>query len=289
MPWAKYIPYYTNVVKIFYLAMKKLNISLLFLVCALFACSKPQTTEETLDDMPLTPRAVELLNHIAHARNTDESILDYGHYATDLQREMLLIVDTCPNRAHRFQVRRLATALSMDMMSSVMDDSLQMQFYLDSILLPYQQVNSHWYIEQSDTLTEFLCEPYLAEDTMVHIFRMSLIFNNRGRSFAMVSYPDNAINSPFLMFATDEDLTSPDYVISEEDEETDVIPPSEENYLTMFIPMELLLPQMLNHSQLFLAYMSSDGETKEEQFKMTMFALEEFQHQYHDWLKQPHK
>lgn len=263
--------------------MKKSNIPLLFLVCTLFACSKPHTTEETPDNMPLTPRATELLNHIAHARNTDESILNYGHYATDLQREMLLIVDTCSNRVHRFQVRRLATAISIDIMNSVMDDSLQMQYYLDSILIPYQQVNSHWYIEQSDTLTEFMCEPYLAEDTIVHIFRMSLIFNNKGRDFAMVSYPDDAIHSPFLMFATDEDLTTPDYIISEEDEGIDVIPPSEENYLTMFIPMELLLPQMLSHSQLFPAYLSSEGETKEEQFKMTMFALEEFQRQYAEW------
>ena len=265
--------------------MKQSHFLLFLVVGAFLSCSKPHTTEETPDDMPLTPRAVELLNHIAHARNTDLSILDYGHYATDLQSEMLLIVDTCSNRAHRFQVRRLATALSMDMMSSTMDDSLQMQFYLDSILFPYQQVNSHWYIEQSDTLTEFMCEPYLAEDSIVHIFLMSLFFNEKGRNFAMVSYPDDAIFSPFLMFATDENLANPDYIFSEEDEETDVIPSSDESYLTMFVPMELLLPQMLNHSQLFLAYMSSEGESKEEQFKVTMFALEEFQHQYNDWSK----
>lgn len=263
--------------------MKKSYFTLLLIVCTVLSCSKPKTSEETPNNMPLTPRAVELLNHIAHARNMDESLLDYGHYATDLQREMLLIVDTCSNRVHRFQVRRLATAISIDIMNSVMDDSLQMQFYLDSILIPYQQVNSHWYIEQSDTLTEFMCEPYLAEDSTVHIFRMSLFFNEKGRSFAMVSYPDDAIHSPFLMFATDEELASPDYIISEEDEETDVIPPSEENYLTMFISMELLLPQMLSHSQLFPAYMSREGETTEEQFKMTMFALEEFQRQYAEW------
>ena len=74
-------------------------------------------------------------------------------------------------------------------------------------------------------------------------------------------------------------------VSGEEDEETDVIPSSDESYLTMFVPMELLLPQMLNHSQLFLAYMSSEGESKEEQFKVTMLALEEFHRQYNDWRK----
>ncbi len=269
--------------------MKKSYFLLLLIVCPFFSCSKPQTINETSEDSPLTPRAVELLSHVTHAQNTDESILDYGHYATDLQREMLLIVDTCSNRVQRFQVRRLATAISMDMMNSVMDDSLQMQYYLDSILIPYQQVNSHWYIEQSDTLTEFMCEPYLAEDSIVHIFFMSAIFNQKGRDFALVAYPDDAVHSPFLMFATDENLTSPDYIISEDDEDIDVIPPSEENYLTMFIPMELLLPQMLNHSQMVLAYMGSEGETKEEQIKMTMLALEEFQRQYKEWLLQRSK
>lgn len=240
--------------------------------------------------MPLTPRAVELLNHIAHARNTNESILDYGHYATDLQRELLLIVDTCSNRTFRFTVRRLATAMSLDMMSSTMDDSLQMQFYLDSILTPYQQVSSHWYIEQiDDTLTEFTCEPYIAEDSDVYVFYISLLFNNKGKSFATISYPHDAKNSPSLMFANEEYFNNPNYIFildefNMEEEGVIVIPPSKENYLTLFIPMETLLPQLLNnHTEVVLSYMSDKGNAEEGKHKVTELYLEEFKHQFEEW------
>jgi len=87
------------------------------------------------------------------------------------------------------------------------------------------------------------------------------------------------------MFASDEDIMTPDYMISEEDEEVSIIPPTEYSYLAMFIPMETILPLMQSHSQMFLAYLSSEGETKEEAFKMTMLSLDEFQRQYKNWQK----
>ena len=263
--------------------MKKFFI-LLAALFVLVDCNNATTSEEASEEAgmpPVTLHGADLLNEVGYALTIGQSIFEYGSAAQALQQEMLLFVDTCQDRQQRFINRRLAKIMSVDMMNSVMDDSLQLHYYLDSILFPYQQVDSHWFIQGNDSMALFTCEAYHAEDEVAHVVKMNLIFRKYAMSAAVIEYP-NDIHSPSIMFASDEDFPQADEVFSVDDDEI-VILRSEENDLLMLVPMDMMLPAMLSHSWMILTYMSNEGDTPDEVCKPILFSLSEFQRQYAEW------
>lgn len=273
---------------------KQLFRILLALACMCLIYNQPTATAQNASDadVPFTKATLEALQSIAQGLENGTSITALKQPIQVLQHELMLFVDTCTQQNKRLFNRRVSTLVSLDLMNSAMTDpdTAALAYYMDSVLHPFTHVTNHWFIDSRDTATTiFSVEPYLTDNNengeeQLHNFNFCLFFDTPQTGQAVIFYPYDAISSPFAQFLTlAVDGVNMKESLSADEEGVIVMPPSDENELALICPIEKILPLMLQYNQVFLSYLSKEGETPEESHKSTILQLEEFQRQYKDW------
>ena len=223
-------------------------------------------------------RAPELMNNIAHSINEGQSILEYGHYAVELQKELKNIMDTCTNYGFRFFVRRFASGISNDLYNRTKDDSLQRAYYTDSIEAPYSQIEYHWYKGYIDDGLILYSEAFTTVDSLVWVFPMNIFASEDygGKYIMAVEYPKDVVGETRL-FVWDSDKDSPAWAIGPEDTFVDVLEKGVNYYsgnTTIVFPLDSILPYIRKHDTIVLSYLSdvaTDGK-----YKLAVFHMKEF-------------
>lgn len=254
------------------------------LVTVLLSCNSESSDGAMVDNVatqmqnPFGMRAPELMNNIAHSINEGQSILEYGHYAVELQKELKNIMDTCTNNGFRFFVRRFASGISNDLYNRTKDDSLQRAYYTDSIEAPYSQIEYHWYKGYIDDGLMLYSEAFTTEDSLVWVFPMNIFASEDygGKYIMAVEYPKDVVGETRL-FVWDSDKDSPAWTIGPEDTFVDVLEKGVNYYsgnTTIVFPLDSILPYIRKHDTIVLSYLSDVAS--DDKYRLAVFSMKEF-------------
>lgn len=265
----------------------KIFVASVLMIAALLSCNSNETdTAEAGDALAEMPHrggtnAGELMSMITNAIDSGQSILEYGHYAIELQKEFKNIMDTCSDMDYRFYIRRLATQISNDLLFSTIDDSLQRAYYADSIVVPYSQVTYHWYKGFLDEGLIFFSEAYKVEDSAVWVFPMEIYIpkDKEKDEFMFVEFPDGAVGGTYI-FVLDDDMVTPLWTLGPDNPSVHVMEKSDEysGNLAMVFPLDSIIPHLRGHEAIILSYLADDASGNKHRF--TVFHMNEFLSQY---------
>lgn len=257
------------------------------LVTVLLSCngknSNGAEAYDAADQMsdPFVARVDELLDQISPAMDEGQSILEYGHYVIELQKELKSFMDTCSDLNYRFAVRRLATDLSHDLLFRTIEDSVQMMYYADSIAVQYSEISYHWYKELFKGDLMFFSEAYKKQDSVAWMFPMNIVIpkdRNKDR-LMIIEFPEDAVGETVL-YVMGNDMLTPVWSLGPDDAFVQVMERGNEYFgnMAMLFPLDSILPHIRAHEAIVLRYLSDEAPGDKHRF--VLFHMREFLKEY---------
>lgn len=259
--------------------MKKLIFILVFLPACLMACSKPVHTEQ--NSIP----SDSLLVHVMSA------IIDTNRSFLDVKDEFQMLIDTmkyhaefCPDESTRIRAKGIAMTLGSLILEG---DSLfhftpeEYQYFLDSLVLPLDEVKNVWYYESDASLGgPMLCQEVIYTEYEKNLTTHIEVYMRPQGDAIGFYYPTNARKATIIAFSKNESLLNIDLAFSQED----AIYAGEycqEHPLEVAWGAEVV-DAMLHNDAMFFDYIDEffDGTNYEASCKHHMLLLNKFQEKY---------
>lgn len=226
----------------------------------------------------LGKHAVELFGQISDAIEEGQSILEYGHYVIELQKEFKNVLDTCSNIDDRFPIRRLATDISNDVRFITIGDSIQSAYYADSIAELYNQITYHWRKGSFKEGLMFFTEAYEDMDSVSWVFPMSIFIpkDKSKEEFMVVEFPDDAVGDTYLFIIDSKDAENFVWSLGPDDAFVQVMEKGNEIYghMAILFPLDSIMPHIRENETIGLSYLT-DGASGIKR-RSALFHMKEF-------------